>query len=255
MQKRKLVETLAERIGNPAAEAAIKTTLALLFHCRERDGRLELVTTHSVTDRSGAPVIGAGRALTRDDENRIIAMLSDRLSPKKPLGLIPANLLYSDGERLVWWQPSAVRTMHVREVAKEPISFQTRWPNLVFKVHGRTLSVATFEGDARPEADTELLQSTLANVYATTAVCTGTAILPAGLGLEDIPRWESVIFDTAFTHSNNHAALRFAPKGKTNNVEAFWKERAGVTKGFPYNRAVPLGETLASWIGLPSEEG
>lgn len=243
---RSLVDTVTdaslERVGQ------IHTTYALLFHCRAHSNNLEVVTAHRVETVKGSPVIGAGRPITPEDERTVQSLLLSRREAPAPVQVFPEHLLFSDGTRLVWWQPSRVRPMHLRDRDGKPSVILTRWPNLVFHVADRSLSVATFAGEARPGGDTKLLHSTLPNIYADTQVCTGNATLPVGATVEEMAQWEAVIFETAFTHSNNPTALRRGRAKDPMDVEDFWRARDGVVEGFPYKRAAETGVTLGEWI-------
>lgn len=241
-----LVDTVTDasldRVGN------VQTTFALLFHCRANSHSLEVVTAHRVDSVKGAPVIGAGRPITPEDERKVQRLLLSRREEPAPLQVFPESLLFCDATRLVWWRPSEVRPMYLRDTEGKPSVIMTRWPNLVFHVADRTLAVATFEGTARPNASTRLLHSTLPNVYEDTAVCTGDATLPVGSAVDEIPQWEAVIYETAFTHSNNSRALRRGRAKDPMDVEDFWRARDGAVDAFPYKRAAGAGVTLGQWL-------
>lgn len=243
---RPLVDTVTDasldRVGQ------INTTFALLFHCRAHSNNLEVVTAHRVDTVKGSPVIGAGRPITPEDERKVQSLLLSRREDPAPLQVFPERLLFCDGSRLVWWQPSQVRPMHLRDTDGKPTVILTRWPNLVFHVADRDLSVATFAGEGRPAADTKLLHSTLPNIYGDTRVCTGNATLPVGAAVDEIPAWEAVIFETAFTHSNHPGALRRGRAKDPMDVEDFWRARDGAVDGFPYRRAADTGVTLGAWM-------
>ncbi|KZC32586.1 hypothetical protein RhoFW510R10_11770 [Rhodanobacter sp. FW510-R10] len=226
----------------------IQTTFALLFHSRAHSNSLEVVTAHRVDTIKGAPVIGAGRPITPEDERKVQLLLLSRREDPAPMQVFPAHLLFCDATRLVWWQPSQVRPMYLRDTEGKPSVIVTRWPNLIFHVTDRSLSVATFDGEGRPDATTRLLHSTLPNIYQDTSVCTGNAMLPVGPAVEEMDRWEAVIFETAFTHSNNPTALRRGRAKEPMDVEAFWRARDGVVDAFPYRRAADTGVTLGAWI-------
>lgn len=243
---RPLVDTVTDASLGSAGH--IRTSFALLFHCRANSNNLEVVTAHRVDTIKGAPVIGAGRPITPEDERKVQGLLLSRREDPAPMQVFPENLLFCDATRLVWWRPSQVRPMYLRDTEGKPSVIVTRWPNLIFHVTDRSLSVATFDGEGRPDAATRLLHSTLPNIYGDTSVCTGNATLPVGPAVEEMPQWESVIFDTAFTHSNNPGALRRGRAKDPMDVEDFWRAREGVVDGFPYKRAADTGVTLGAWI-------
>jgi PRTRC genetic system protein B len=91
----------------------------------------------------------------------------------------------------------------------------------------------------------------LGNIYANTSVCTGTAALPDGVTMKDKIAWESVIFDTAFTHTNHQQTLVEPKRGHHTRTGAdadYWCNRKGRNKPFPDRLLCPLGANLGQWI-------
>lgn len=233
-----------------AMRDTLHTTHALFFH--QRDRALALTTVHPVsTGDDGVPEVGPGRPLSYEDEQAILALLGSR-GEEQVIEILPERVLYRDPSTLLWWLPPAVRPMHLRMHAEGLRTIQAHWPALAFLVRERSLYIAALASDARPEAETPLFHAPLGNVYADTSVCTGSARLPEGPEPRHLPAWESVITDTAFTHTNHDATLR-APGTRKRGVglvrtdASFWLKQEG--KGaLPVERYNPLGVTLGEWL-------
>lgn len=233
-----------------AARSALATSFALLFHTAGRE--LQLVTAHNVVqDRNRAPIIAAGRPLTSADERDILDLLTSRTAEQGFTQVYPERLLFADQSRTLWWLPSAVRPMHLRNT-KGAKTIRTRWPALVLLAQDRTLFVAALSNEERPSASTPLFHSTLPNVYGTSQVCTGDAALPLTASPQDIPHWESVLCDSAFTHANFGGALRGANGKGVVDVETFWRTRNGKVSAVPAKRMVPMRLTLSQWFIDPT---
>jgi PRTRC genetic system protein B len=217
----------------------------LLFHTKGRE--LQLVTAHRVgSNGRRVPTIGPGRPITPADEREILALLLGRSSGESAFDVMPDRVLYQDASRTVWWLPGDVRPMHLRDV-KGATTIRTRWPTLVLMAMDRALYIVALAANQRPASNTPVFHCPLPNVWPTTKLCSGDAALPPGATTADIPHWESVVLDTAFTHSNNRQALRQTGR-KENSIEAYWKRRKGQLSPFPLARLAPLEVTLREWI-------
>jgi PRTRC genetic system protein B len=256
-----LIDTFAPDAVTRALTNEMRTTHALFFHQRKES--LAMTTVHAVdTDADGIPIVGPGRPLDPEDEQTILNLLMSR-DKNAPIEILPSCVLYRDQSTAIWWLPPLVRPMHLRSHEQGLQTILTRWPSLVALVRGRTLHLAAVEGDARPSADTPLHHAPLPNVYADTSVCTGSARLPLAMRVSDFPAWESVVFDTAFTHTNHTATLRPAqtvaaksggrkrkasPPKQVHSDAAYWATREGHVLPFPDGALNPLGLTLAQWL-------
>jgi PRTRC genetic system protein B len=245
-----LLASLSERYIRESATTALATTHALLFHCASR--QLQLITCHRVVEDAGrAPVIAAGRPLTPGDEREILDLLTTRQSANAcSLDLYPATLLHADPTRTLWWEPSAVRPMHLRGIEQSQ-TILTRWPTLVLLARDRQLFLAALPDDERPTGDTPLFHAPLPNVYASTMLCTGDATLPREAGIAAMVVWQSVLFDSAFTHANHHGNLKPTRSAKSGDVQDYWAGREADVTPFPFQRLMPLGQTLAQWYSDP----
>lgn len=246
---------------NRALSDELRTTHGLFFHQRKQV--LASVTAHSVeTDANGVPVVGPGRPLTPEDEQALLDLMLGR-EQAEPVEILPPTVLYRDRNATIWWLPPMIRPMHLRTHDDGAQTIVTHWPNLVALVRNRTLHLVAVEGSERPGASTELFHAPLPNVFASTQVCTGSARLPLAMRISDLPGWESVVFDSAFTHVNHDATLRAperkqrkragprAAAGNAQNARAdasYWAARAGQVEPFPNASLNPLGITLAEWL-------
>jgi PRTRC genetic system protein B len=230
--------------------ANLTTTLAVLFHTS--GNTLQLVTAHPVRARHDrAPIIAAGRPLMPADEREILDLLTSRAQGAGFTQVFPERLLYADASRTLWWLPSAVRPMHLRGV-KGARTITTRWPALVLLAMDRTLYLAGLASEERPRADTPLYRAPLANVFASTALCAGDARLPLATTPDTIEGWESVLLDSAFTHSNCRESLAAASGPHFEDVETYWPKRDKKITPFPIKRLVPLEQTLGQWFADPA---
>jgi len=236
-----------------AARGSVATSYALLFHTS--GNALQIVTAHAVIqDRNHAPIIASGHPLTSADERDILNLLTSRANEQEGFTAVyPERLLFADPTRTLWWMPSDVRPMHLRSTHCS-VTIRARWPTLVLLAMDRNLYVAALETDDRPNAKTRLFHSTLPNIWSDGRVCTGDAKLPMSSTPADIPHWESVLLDSAFSHSNHQQALR-ADGGKRGyeDVEKFWCGRDKEVSAFPVKRLVPMKRTLAQWFANPDE--
>lgn len=246
--------------GQTEATWRLKMDRALIFHTL--DNRLRLLTVHKIQSKGqkATPVIGPGIPLAPEDEFHLLSMLLANHAGNEGALIFPERLLSRSDQRLLWWVPSAVRPMHLR-AQKGLTTIKTRWPSLVFQVIGRSLHLAALAEDVRPSATTPLFHAPLMNVYANSAVCTGDAKLPVNADISSMEGWESVIFDTAFTHGNWQGAIADAPakrrrksEPESQTVEQFWETRDAKVSPFPIARLNPMDKTLGDWMKLEGRD-
>ncbi len=228
-------------------------SMALLFHTSGQE--LALVTAHEVIhDAHGSAHIGPGRVALPSDERRVADILASR-SRRTRIDLMPENLLHAEADALAWWLPPTRREMLVKDREGVAHALDVVWPSLVALVVRRKLYLVAVDGDARPSADAALFHAPCGNVYEDGSVCTGSAALPHGQAIADLPGWEAIITHTYWTHDNTPKVLPppKARKGKrppTDNYRAaaFWLARAGNGKPVTKSDMAPLGMTLTAWI-------
>lgn len=246
----------ANSLAHYKQQHSIAPTAALLFH--QRQGKLVLTTAHTVESYRGTPRIGPGRPMTPEMESSIVALLMGRETDEgaSRIRIMPQNVLHTDGASTTWFQPSSVEPMVLR-TGTETNTVLVRWPTLVFHARNRQLYVVALKDDQWPSEDSEVFHSPCANVWNSTQVCTGTAVLPLGCGPNDAPAWNESFRSSAFTHSNHHQTITVPkPKGKgkakgyVKNPDpmVFWAKRDGVFDPFPADHLTPLKMTLSEWM-------
>jgi PRTRC genetic system protein B len=102
----------------------------------------------------------------------------------------------------------------------------------------------------QPKADDYIYHAPLMNTYSDSRVCVGSADCPDNADIENMAGWESVIFETIFTHTNHDFTLQQKSNERTSTKElhAFYKSIKSDTS-FPKNRLNAISElTLEEWI-------
>jgi PRTRC genetic system protein B len=216
------------------------------------------ISRHPVLSCDGKPHVGAGSPFATSDLAQLTAILSDTQDDESLL--LPPNLLGRSNAHLCWYVPGKVRPMWFA-TDKGTQRLDVPWPNLIFLVKDGRLSITAYEGSKRPDASTRLYHAPLSNIYRDTGVCIGSATVPASMDIKTMAGWESVIFDTRFSHVNHDATLALKARGRpvksvsTVQHVAFWKKLARETakaKGgrvkFPAEQLVSLGTTLSRYL-------
>lgn len=247
-------------IERHSRENAIKPVTALVFY--RRNGKLALTTAHSIGEKRGVPHLEPGRPLAPDDEAKIVALLMGREDEANPhrIRLNPPNVLHSDAASTTWLCPSRVSPMVLRRHEGDKVVL-ARWPSLVMHARNRQLFVVALTSDEWPGQDAEVFHCPTGNVWKSTQVCTGSAVLPLTCTPADIPAWEATWFDSAFTHSNHNATITVkapvAGKAKRKSAAStvshpdpmnYWAGKDGDHAPFPAEHLTPLKLTLGEWI-------
>lgn len=209
---------------------------------------LILATAHRMqASRNGTPVLGAGTPLCDEDEREIVALLQGRRRRDAAPGWLPAGLLAERGDRVLWWRPAEVRAMHLRR-GESLDSVMVCWPTLVCMAEGDTFRLAAVLGSDTPTPATPLMHAPLGNVYRDGALCLGTCRPPVETGRDAMVGWNTVVDESAFTHSNHD---RFVAGVKdTRDAAGYWLKRARGTRAkepFTARELVPMGTTLGDW--------
>lgn len=218
-----------------AMNGAPQPTKAILVYDGLRGGGF--ATLHSVEMRNNRPVVLPGTPVTRFG---LIGAL-EKLKPETALTLLPANVLASGDGCLVWYSVPQRRKLFFRcddlggEFAKEvPL------PGLVWMVRRGTLFLFAYSSNGRPEPTTPLCWAPLFNIWDTGEVCVGNADVPAGASAARATAWESMFFDSAFTHPNMGRLV----KGRQGALEFTRWLLDGKRKVFPQAKLLPTGHTL-----------
>ncbi len=205
-----------------------------------------------VTNEQGESVIGAGRLMSKEDVESVLRSMLEM--GKRKVSLLPPNVVSISETHLAWTVPAQVRPMLFNITGMPMKNIDVPWPRL-FMVANRNgkLAVAALKTKGRVGAKTKLYQAPLMNVYANGNVCTGSATLPDECGIDQIKVWESVMFDSAFSHVNNQSTLSLVgEKDKSVDNKAhyrFWLSlsRKKVAK-FPAEHLNPLRYGVESFI-------
>lgn len=208
-------------------------TMALVFY-NVNDKLAVLEHTVEFTDRGA--VIGAGRVLTASG---VHGMLAKIVGQRESNGFMPEGLLVNDPGVLAWVVPGQVRPMWFkgRATASKPRRVLVPWPTLLFVVRDGALSIAALEGPGRPRLDSKVFHAPLMNIYGSGEICLGSNTSTRIEGVESMPHWEKVVFDSAFTHVNHHRTLAIGKKGEGVEDDAHLRFWSGLmrakTKTFP----------------------
>lgn len=228
-------------------DAANLTLEQAILIYRSRGGRdaRTFASIHPVTLDQGRPMIQCGKPVTRRAARRLADALAAGASST---GFLPGNVLYADGEALVWWLPPQRRHIAFRCAAE---GFGERGavvphPALVFMVAGTQWLVWAHKGRQRPTPDSPLWRAPYFNVGADGTICRGNVTTPNGPAIDQIAAWEDAFFRSYFTHPNLPNGLVRHPGGGY----AFWAAMVGQPPAsFPQRVLVPtcarLGELVA----------
>lgn len=243
-------------IFNSGNVPTIMPQCAILFHQAKgiSEGTYSqdcLASLHDfVTDDKNESVIGAGRLLLKEDVESILRSILQ--IGGKTVSLLPGNVVSLSEHHIAWTVQVRVRPM-LFNVAGIPMrKLSVPWPRLLIIANSSgKLAVAALKGRGRLSVKTKLYHAPLMNISLNGAVCTGSASLPNGCNVDDMAAWESVMFDTAFSHVNNPSTLLLESK---NGVDTkahfkFWQSLSRKKcEAFPNGYLVPLVSSLEAFI-------
>ena len=221
----------------------------LLYHGRSGNA---LATVHEVITVDGAPVIGAGRAMTAQAARELAAALLQRAAHG---GFLPETVLYLQGDLLVWWVPPARRHLAFRVGTEQAEAFGGRergetvpQPGLIFAAASNVWRVWAVKGQSRPTPQTPLFQAPYFNVDDQGRICQGNAPVPNGTTVEKISAWNDAFLRSYFTHPNVAGKLLRYRGG----AYAFWRDMLnGRFTRFPERVLVDANTTLGQLLGEP----
>lgn len=224
----------------------------LLYHGRSGSA---LATVHEVMTVDGAPVIGAGRAMTAQAARELAAALLQRAAHG---GFLPETVLYLQGDLLVWWVPPARRHLAFRVGAEQAEVFGGRergetvpQPGLVFAAASNVWRVWAVKGQSRPTPQTPLYQAPYFNVDGQGRICQGNVPVPNGTTVEKISAWNDAFLRSYFTHPNVTGKLLRYRGG----AYAFWRDMLdGRFTRFPERVLVDAKTTLGQLLGEPGDK-
>lgn len=210
-----------------------------------------LATLHDVHQMDGEAVIGAGQPMTPRKAVELSRALLKRIAHG---GFLPANVLYMDGDLILWWEAPAQRhvTFRVDEGHAELLGARERGetvphPGLVFAASTRVWRVWAVKGRERPAPETALYQAPYFNVSGQGYICQGSAPRPEGTTIERIDAWNDAFFRSYFTHPGVAGKLVRYPGG----AYAFWRDMLdGRFERFPQRVLVPVKTKLGAMLGM-----
>ena len=219
----------------------------LLYHGRSGSA---LATVHEVITVDGAPVIGAGRAMTAQAARELAGALLQRAAHR---GFLPETVLYVQGDLLVWWVPPARRHLAFKVGAEQADAFGGRergemvpQPGLIFAAASNVWRVWAVKGQSRPTPQTPLFQAPYFNVDDQGRICQGNAPVPNGTTVEKISAWNDAFLRSYFTHPNVAGKLLRYRGG----AYAFWRDMLnGRFTRFPERVLVDANTTLGQLLG------
>lgn len=225
--------------------ANLKLEQAILIYRSRgvRDVRT-FASIHQVGLNRGQPSILSGKPVTPRAARRLADALASSTSHT---GFLPGNVLYADGDTLVWWLPPQRRHIAFRctETAFGERGGVVPHPSLVFMVSGGQWLVWAYKGRKRPTPESPMWRAPYFNVGADGAICRGNVATPDGTTIDKIAAWEDAFFRSYFTHPN-------VPNGLVHHAGgayAFWAEMVDAPPArFPQRALVRIGARLGELI-------
>jgi PRTRC genetic system protein B len=205
---------------------SLQLSRAILIY-EEPYAKEAVASVHAVhVEARSAPQILPGRCLLADELVELLHRLQKTTQVRQ---ILPERLLFADAALMLWWLPACRRPLFFKTSDKDfnaamqgkPVAH----PPLLFLARPGHLSVFALAQNERPTASTSVYVAPYHNLYADGHMCRGNVSLPDVLSPSDIERWESLLFETNFTHSNAGVRTRF--KGGHN---ALWKHLARYPK-------------------------
>ena len=194
--------------------------------------------------QQGAPFLGEAQPLTTE----FVHGLAQGLGSRIPVEILPENVLVRTPEAIVWWTPTAHRTMFFRSTDGDTLALNGKrfpQPPLVWRVCGRELWVRAMLENARPKSTTKLCVAPYFNVSGEDGLtCQGTMRSPEDAGVATIPLWERAFFQSEFTHQAGSRRLTIHPKG----FIGLWASVLGSRKPFPVEHLAPASQTLLEFV-------
>lgn len=238
-------------IQTPTDNVLTLDQAVLLYHGRSGGA---LATVHDVVTVEGAPLIGAGRAMTAQAARELASALLQRAAHG---GFLPETVLYVHGDVLVWWVPPARRHIafrvgedHVESFGGTERGEAVPTPGLVFAASSRAWRVWAVKGTRRPTPKTPLFQAPFFNVDGHGRICQGNVPVPEGTTVEKIGAWNDAFLRSYFTHPNVTGKLLRYRGGSY----AFWRDMLDQRfTRFPERVLVDAKTTLGQLLGEPED--
>jgi PRTRC genetic system protein B len=233
------------------ANPSLRAVLALIAHegrACDGDPLDYALTSHEIEHTPSGVNLGPGRLLSTQDQQALLSILMDTVSAESVF--LPSDVLSHSSAQVAWYVPGRVRRMWFRS-GTHTKRVNVPWPTLAFCARRDALRLVALGRTRRPCAHDPVFHAPLMNVFDHTGLCTGSARLPRGTGLEDRPGYEAAVYDTAFSHINHSHTLRRPAGEEVTDAEhlQFWTQLAARhARRFPSSALVPLRDTLAHWL-------
>jgi PRTRC genetic system protein B len=205
-----------------------------------RGGSHSIATIHGVTMVAGKPVIGPGTSATVNSLADLVMSMMDSSGSKS--GFLDGRILAHNHSRLIWWCPSAVRSIWFNTPNKEINQLNgkdVRHPGIIFMASNSKLSAFAIRSDKRPDLQTELYRAPYFNQYEDGSFCMGNANWPKMPSPAQISKYEDAFFNSAFSH--NHINLKLT-RGIV--YAEFWKQSTRNGARSSRHNLIRLGLTL-----------
>jgi len=169
-------------------------------------------------------------------------------------GFIAPEILSVGLDSLVWWCPAGRRRIWFKpngdgEDVKRlrQVSGQFIWyPPLLFKARPDALSAFALVANERPKANTQLYKAPFWNLN-DGGMCNGDLKLPP-VAAENIGRFQTAFFDSAFTHNSQGGRLTTHPGGYIGLLEALAKRKSKPDTAFWVSHLVRTQQQVQTQI-------
>jgi PRTRC genetic system protein B len=196
-----------------ASEQSQIPMCAIVFYGSGSGNQVETgyATHHGIRATGSRFELCPGSSLTNENVYKIAAMVANGMRHK--VEILPANVLASTDDLLVWWMPAGLQHMDF-DVSMGSSSVPV--PALVFMLRrsrassGAYLGISVFalSDNARPGPLTKLFRAPLLNINEQGDVCWGSGVKPKGRAVSDIPAWQALFFSSVFTHFNGSSPIK-----------------------------------------------
>lgn len=177
---------------------------AILLYADNKE-QSSFATVHTVQlDDQNRPIIGAGKPLSQRTMRSICKINSRKAHTG--IEVLPANVLFNENGILIWSCKGQVRKTFFKSPSVTGV-FEVPYPDLIFCAHQSNLSVYALQTKdcykERPTAETVLCHAPLMNIFSNNSLCIGNNTIPKNHATSQIIKgWETVLFDSTYTHPN-----------------------------------------------------
>ena len=229
------------------APPAMELRRAILLYSTAREAQ-SFATVHDCASIEGKSVILAGRAMSAAMSRKLATKLS---TTRLGGGFLPANVLMSNGEYLVWHEPPQTRHLAFkassqfadRSLGKAAGRVPT--PGTIFVAGRNTWHVFAYQGHERPLPQTPLFHAPFFNVNENGSICVGNVTVPKSTTAEQITQWNDAFFRSYFVHANYAHVVNYP-----GDVTGLWRDLLDGKHddGFPESTLKPHNMPLSTLI-------